>query len=339
MSYEQPPDNQSDVPSGPPPGWYPSPGDPQLLRWWDGRQWGPQTRPLPEYRQASQPQFGDASGGYDAFWQQNAGQYPRQSGTRQPPGMASGAYPASFPALQQQQPDPRQPQGPQDPYQSAGWAQQPAYAPGPQPQSQRAPRRARKQRARSVLIGLGTLVAIIVAISVATTHSSSSGNTAATAAAPSSAAGSAAAPPSCQDQAVSWKDNGGLSQFDAFETDLSAFQKADLAFVAALNSGSGLSAAESGVQSTAASLQSDTQAVEADLPPACITGMRVDLGAAMADYNKVAVDAQNAMDEFSSGSYDVATGDLQAATRAEDAGNVKLAAATSDLNKFENGNG
>lgn len=34
-------------PSPPAPGWYLDPGGMQVLRWWDGRQWGPQTRPLP----------------------------------------------------------------------------------------------------------------------------------------------------------------------------------------------------------------------------------------------------------------------------------------------------
>lgn len=48
---------------------------------------------------------------------------------------------------------------------------------------------------------------------------------------------------------------------------------------------------------------------------------------------------QDAISEFSSGNSDAATGDLQAATRAMDAGNVKLDTAASDLNKFEDGNG
>lgn len=29
------------------PGWYPSPDDPRLLRWHDGRQWTSHTHPLP----------------------------------------------------------------------------------------------------------------------------------------------------------------------------------------------------------------------------------------------------------------------------------------------------
>jgi len=34
------------APSGPPPGWYNDPGGAPALRWWDGREWAPHTRPL-----------------------------------------------------------------------------------------------------------------------------------------------------------------------------------------------------------------------------------------------------------------------------------------------------
>jgi Protein of unknown function (DUF2510) len=33
--------------SAPPAGWYHDPGGMQVLRWWDGTQWGPHTQPLP----------------------------------------------------------------------------------------------------------------------------------------------------------------------------------------------------------------------------------------------------------------------------------------------------
>jgi hypothetical protein len=100
-----------------------------------------------------------------------------------------------------------------------------------------------------------------------------------------------------------------------------------------------MSGPESDVQSTAASLQADAQAIEADPPPACISGMRTDEGAAMADYSKAAADSQDAMSEAGGGSYDVATGDLRAAAKAEDAGNVKLTAMLADLKAFQKTNG
>jgi hypothetical protein len=65
----------------------------------------------------------------------------------------------------------------------------------------------------------------------------------------------------------------------------------------------------------------------------------------MADYSKAALDTQIAIGEFTSGSYDLAEGVLQAALKAENAGNAgnagnaKPTAMTSDLNKFDKGNG
>jgi hypothetical protein len=37
---------QPDTALGPPPGWYLDPSGMQVLRWWDGMQWSPHTRPL-----------------------------------------------------------------------------------------------------------------------------------------------------------------------------------------------------------------------------------------------------------------------------------------------------
>ncbi len=46
--------NSADVPAGPPAGWYLDPNGIQVLRWWDGRQWGSQTQPLPAAGPGSQ---------------------------------------------------------------------------------------------------------------------------------------------------------------------------------------------------------------------------------------------------------------------------------------------
>jgi hypothetical protein len=48
---EQPPTEYA------PPGWFPDPTGLQALRWWDGTQWGQQTRSLPGNAQQSQPQY------------------------------------------------------------------------------------------------------------------------------------------------------------------------------------------------------------------------------------------------------------------------------------------
>ena len=105
------------APAGPPPGWYLDPGGLQLLRWWDGRQWGPQTQPLPEPgQQPQQPQqsYADAAvpgaDGYGAFpGQQGSSGRHRQQGTLQDgeayaPGWSPGPAPTSAPARPPSQP-------------------------------------------------------------------------------------------------------------------------------------------------------------------------------------------------------------------------------------------
>jgi hypothetical protein len=45
MSDQEPP-SYGPPPPGPPAGWYPDPHGLQVMRWWDGTQWGPQTQPM-----------------------------------------------------------------------------------------------------------------------------------------------------------------------------------------------------------------------------------------------------------------------------------------------------
>jgi hypothetical protein len=213
MSFEQPPSYGS-PPAGPPAGWYPDPNGLQALRWWDGIRWTEHAQPLPQPPPRPDADT-DTREGYAAGYQESTGRHRQQGGPVDASGMASGQYPASFPTAHQQA-NPYQPQQPQDPQQPPGWPQQQAYTPGQQPQTSSAPRRPRKRKARSALTGLGALIVIIIAISVATTHNSSSGNAAATAATASASASAPSAPQSCQDQAVSWKENGGSSQLQTW---------------------------------------------------------------------------------------------------------------------------
>jgi Protein of unknown function (DUF2510) len=57
MSEQLPPGYRENVPAGPPPGWYPDLIGRQGLRWWDGVQWGQQTRPMPGNVQETQPRY------------------------------------------------------------------------------------------------------------------------------------------------------------------------------------------------------------------------------------------------------------------------------------------
>ena len=58
MNAQQPSGYRENIPSGPPPpGWYLDPVGRQDLRWWDGAQWGQETRPLPRADQQPQPPY------------------------------------------------------------------------------------------------------------------------------------------------------------------------------------------------------------------------------------------------------------------------------------------
>lgn len=321
MSYQQPP-------GSPPPGWYPDPYVPSALRWWDGTQWGSHTQPMPGMSPDPQPPYPPAAyapDGYGAVQQERAGRHRMQTAP-QDGTAATSAEP-------EPEPDPSQLQAQQD---QRAASQQP-YAPAPEPPKQ-PPQNTRNTTPRWITGVLAAIGAIAI-VSFALSHTSSGGgpgsNTAATGAAPASQA--AAPQPSCQDQAVSWKNNGGASDADAIEGDLSGIQKAATSFQTAANSGGDLSGAESALQSASASLQSDAQSAEADLPPACIPGVRRPYAQGLADYFKAAGDYQNSVSELGSGSDDVALGDVEAGTKAMNAGNGKINTAVTALKAFENG--
>lgn len=184
------------------------------------------------------------------------------------------------------------------------------------------------------------LIAAAIALagcgSLSASSSGSSGSTAAQSV-PSSVQ-AAPSSPDCNSEVVSWRDSGGSAQLTVFTADLTAVYKADEEMANALDDGTSgsLSTAEGDLQSAAASLQSDAQAAEANLPPACVPHLKADYGAALTDYSKVAADCQNAVSELGSGSDDVAVSDIKAAIAQEDAGNGKLSAAGADITAFSN---
>ena len=315
------------------PSWPPPPttrrraGAPALC-WWDGTQWTPHTQPMRGMSQGSQPAYPPAAAyaadRYGAVQQERVGRHRLQTAPQDDTSATSAQPEPERVQSQLRAPQDRQPTS-QQPYAPA--AEQPKQP--PQNTGNAAPR---------WITGVLAAIGVIAIVSFALSHTSSGGgsgsNTAATGSAPASQAASA---PSCQAQAVSWKNNGGASDADAIEGDLSGIQKAATSFQTAANSGGDLSGAESALQSASASLQSDAQSAEADLPPACIPGVRRPYAQGLADYSKAAGDYQNSVSELSSGSDDVAVGDVEAGTKAMNAGNGKINTAVTALKAFENG--
>lgn len=165
MSDQEPP-SYGPPPAGPPAGWYPDPNGPQVLRWWDGRQWGPQTQPMPTAGQEPQRPDPDPPGDMVP-----------------PPGPA--ADPSSFPSDQPQPPDPLQlqEQGQQGP--------QPSYpSPVPPGRGPRKPWTDRRKAGVGVGISAGILVLIFIIVGISAANSGSGSSAAGT---PSSAAGSPSA--------------------------------------------------------------------------------------------------------------------------------------------------
>jgi hypothetical protein len=115
-------------------------------------------------------------------------------------------------------------------------------------------------------------------------------------------------------------------------------QKASLALAGDMNAGNDTAADQSAVQTAAASLQSDSQAAEANPAPPCIPGLRADESAALNDASKAAINCQDGVSELGSGNDGVATGDIEAASGEITASGNKFQAATADLKAWENGN-
>lgn len=223
------------------------------------------------------------------------------------------------------------PKGPREPADSGspseeqpGWYFDPnglpvmLNAPGPQPQVPRARRQPRNRKTRNALIGIGSLVAIIVVVSVATAHhSSSTGNTADTSspsAAPSSVA--TASPSGCASEAISWRNNGGQSQTEAVITDMGHVQSAATTLGTDLSAGTDTSRAQTSLKTAAASLQSDAQTAQANPPPSCVPHLTADESAALNNASKAALNCENAITELGSANYNVAVNDIEAATAA-----------------------
>lgn len=179
-------------------------------------------------------------------------------------------------------------------------------------------------RSSSAIATIVAALALAGCGSSAGTGGTDSAGSAATRAAVGSLESSAPASPSCQSQALAWKNGGGASHLNPIVSDLSAIQDAF----------AGSDRSPAALQAAAASLRSDVHAAEAALPPPCIPGMRPAYGLALTDYSKAAGDFQDTASEQRNGNDSVALADAQAGTDAMGAGDTEISAADADLSRF-----
>jgi hypothetical protein len=151
-------------------------------------------------------------------------------------------------------------------------------------------------------------------------------------------AAAAAVASDCATQARNWA-NGSGPLIDTFTSDMGTFGTASQNFTADLQTGGATAGDVSAVQSAASAIQSDAESLEADPGPSCLPGLRPALSAAARDYSEAAIDANNGMDQYTAGSLNAATGDIDAAGTAMDMGNAKLAAATTAVKNFNSEQG
>lgn len=244
------------------------------------------------------------------------------------------------------------PRGPDEPADSGLPAQQPGWyfdpnglpvmlnVPDPQPQVPRTRRRRRNRTTRNALIGIGGLAAIIVVIIVATANNSpSTGNTATAAslsAAPSAVATATAS--GCAGQAISWRNNGALTQINAVVTDMGRVQTAASALSTDLSAGTTASRDETSLKTAATTLQSDVQTAQADPPPPCVPHLGADESAALNNASKAALNSENAISEVGSANLNVAVTDIEAVNADIATSEEMFQDANSDMQQSTTGN-
>lgn len=185
---------------------------------------------------------------------------------------------------------------------------------------------------------LATVLTSLALTSLGACNGASSSSAAPAASTPASSApaaqAAAAQPPSCAAQVTDWVTTGGGSTLPTFSSDSAAFADAVEALAADME-GSGPTAADtSAVQTAAASMQSDAEALEASPGPSCVPGLADNVSAAARDDATAAIDADNSVDQLSAGAMGVATDDLVSANSALDKGNAKLEAAVTAAKAF-----
>jgi hypothetical protein len=249
--------------------------------------------------------------------------YPPQGQPGQQPGYGQQDQPGQqqWPPFQQEHP------------------QQPGYGQPPWPPQQ--PRRKSWPARHKALTGLIALGSLIVIGGIANAASSSSPKPAADTAAATPAASappaptSAAAAPDCATQVKDWGNGNGSQQLTALGSDVSTFGTTMKTLAADIEA-QGIAPASdtAAVQSAAATVQTDAQAVEANPGPACLPGLRSNLAASARDYQVAAIDATNGLNQMSAGNMNTATADIESADTKMGNGYAKIAAATSAVNSL-----
>jgi hypothetical protein len=145
---------------------------------------------------------------------------------------------------------------------------------------------------------------------------------------PASTRPSVAASPSCLTLVRSWIAGGSSRQLGAVQSDLTSMDGATKQFAGDAENDYVPPSDVSAVQNAAANLQADAQALESNPAPECVPGMRADVSQAATDHQKVAIDAGDAMGQYSAGAYSASIADIQAATGEMSDGTDQITAAT-----------
>jgi len=222
---------------------------------------------------------------------------------------------------------------------------QPGQYPPPYPQHQAPKGKSWPRRHPFLSVVLVALAGLFVAAGVAGSHQKTPAKASAVATAKASTAvvrhrAKPKASPAvgafawCVTQVRAWANGGSITQLDAFSSDLGAFSKAATQWVSDAEGGGVTPADVSAIQNAAASIQADSQAVEADPAPQCVPGLRPDLEAGATDYQKSAIDADNAMSEYSAGAEASSVADLTAADTESGDGTNQIVAAEAAEHKF-----
>lgn len=252
----------------------------------------------------------------DASWQQVP--YPEQDyGSQYPPPDQPWQAPGTLP--------------------QSGHGEQHSYLP-PQP-ARRKSWTARHKVLTSLISVAGLIVVADVAGAVGSPGTKKPVASTAAVAAPASsvaAASISAAAPDCSTQAKTWVNGSNLTTFGS---DIGAFGSALQTLAGDLTGDAAPAGDMAAIQSAAATIQSDAQALEADPGPPCVPDMRADLNAVARDYSTAAIDATNALNQLSAGNVDAATADMESCNTAMNKGNVKMAAATAAVEKYNNSQG